>query len=282
MAHFNEERGYLSFAQNNSTTDYLNLAYCQALSIKATQKINSYAIVVDEATSKLLQPKHYKVFDYVQILPIDQATSDEWKLHNEWQAWWLTPFRETIKVESDILFTTNVDHWWDGMQQHEVCLTSHVRDYEGSVGTSRTYRKIFDENLLPDVYNGIMYFRYSGGSQEFFALARDIFNNWDLFKDEILTNCRDDKPSTDVVYAIAAKILGVEKCTNPALSFPTFAHMKSDMQPGWGSNIDWTESLYTEFNGTEMTVGFTRQLYPVHYQKKEFISNEVLTHYEQQ
>lgn len=277
---FKTQRGYLTFAQNNSTTDYLNLAYCQALSIKATQRINSYAVIVDEATNLLITDKHRKVFDYIIPIPTDDAASDEWKLRNEWKAWWLTPFKETIKVESDILFTSNNDHWWDGMQQREVCLTSHVRDYEGNIATSRIYRQVFDDNLLPDVYNGIMYFRYGRDSMEFFSLARDIFANWDMFKNELLKNCRDELPTTDVVFGIAAELVGADKCTNNVLSYPTFAHMKSGMQ-GWPAHVDWIKSTYQQFNGPDLTIGFTKQQYPVHYQDKSFITPEIIQHYEQ-
>jgi hypothetical protein len=277
---FKEQRGFLTFAQNNSTTDYLRLAYCQALSIKATQKINSCAVIVDEETNKTVTETHRKVFDHIIVLNDDDAANDEWKLKNEWKAWWITPYKETLKVESDILFTTNIDHWWVGMQQRELVLTSHVRDYEGSVATSRTYRKLFDDNLLPDVYNGIMYFRYGKTSMDFFIMARDIFQNWPMFRDELLINCRDEEPSTDVVFAIAAELVGANLCTLPSLSYPTFTHMKSAMQ-GWGTGVDWEETLYAQFDKEQLTVGFTRQLYPFHYQTKTFITDDTIKHYEQ-
>ena len=37
----------------------------------------------------------------------------EWKLSNEWQVFNLTPFKHTIKLEADMLFTTNTDWWWN-------------------------------------------------------------------------------------------------------------------------------------------------------------------------
>lgn len=37
--------GYVTIAQNNSTTDYLELAYLQALSIKLTQKKDRKSVV---------------------------------------------------------------------------------------------------------------------------------------------------------------------------------------------------------------------------------------------
>lgn len=280
---FKEQRGFMTFAQNNSETDYLELAYCQALSIKCTQKeVKSYAVAVDSATKEKVTDKHRAVFDYIVDIEDDAATYDEWKLKNEWQAWWLTPFKETIKVESDILFTNSIDHWWAGLRQKEVCLTSNIHDYEGNISSCRTYRKVFDDNLLPDVYNGLMYFRYGRISRDFFIYARYVFENWDQFKTDLLKNCRDDEPTTDVVFAIAAVMLGVENCTNPALSFPTFTHMKSAVQ-GWGIDSDWSEKLYSQMDDSlNLTVGFTRQQNPFHYHQKQFITKEIIQKYEKE
>lgn len=278
---FSEQKGFLTFAQNSETTDYLTLAYCQALSIKCSQKeVTSYAVIVDAATKALITDKHRAVFDYIIDLPEDDSEGDAWKLKNEWQAWWLTPFKETMKVESDMLFSTSIDHWWAGLQQREVVLTSSVHDYEGLIATSRAYRKLFDINELPDVYNGLMYFRFGRTSLEFFIYTKYIYRNWDKFKNEILIGCVDEEPTTDVVFAIAAQMIGVENCTNPALPYPTFAHMKGAMQ-GWGIGEDWTNRLYSQIDDDlTITAGFTRQVYPFHYYQKNFITDKVIAQYE--
>lgn len=278
---FNEQRGYFTFAQNTDTVDYLELAYAQALSIKGTQKINKYAVAVDAKTKELITDKHQKVFDYIiEIKQDNNLPTSSWKLANEWQAWWLTPFKETVKLESDILFTRNIDHWWSAMQKQEICLTSTIRDYEGSVSNCRAYRTLFDENNLPDVYNGFMYFRFGLVSLEFFNLARDIYQNWPLFRDELLLKCFDEHPTTDVVYAIAAQLIGSEKCTIPGLGIPSFAHMKGAVNR---LNIgdDWTEFYYSQLDDElQMLIGFSRQMYPVHYYQKNFVAPELIEKYE--
>lgn len=278
---FKEQCGFLTIAQNTDTTDYLNLAYLQALSIKTSQRrVTSYAVLVDEHTNALVTEKHRKVFDYVIVMPQDDSKNDNWKLRNEWQVWNLTPFRETIKLESDILFTVCIDHWWDGLRLTDVCLTSHVMNYEGNVATCRAYRKLFDDNSLPDVYNGVAYFRFTKTAAEFFGYVKLIYAEWELFKTTMLKNCRDDNPTTDVVYAIAALLTGVEQCTNPALPYPTFVHMKGGMQ-GWGAGTDWTDTVYSQLNDKlDLTIGFTRQTYPVHYYQKTFASTDVVKRFE--
>lgn len=274
-------KGFLSFAQNNGETDYLQLAYAQALSIKSTQKINDYAIIVDQPTSELITEKHRSVFDHIIVMQDDMAADDGWKLKNEWKAFELSPFYETVKIESDILLPTNIDHWWPAMQKHEVLMTSSVLDYEGNVGKSRAYRQLFDDNNLPDVYTGFMYFRYSRTASALFYYAEHIYKNWDLFKDQILVKCYDEQPTTDVVFAIAAQLVGIERCTNPGLPFPTFTHMKGSMN-GWGVNADWMEKLYSTLHDDGgLTVGFRRQTQPFHYFQKKFVTPELIAKYEE-
>jgi len=63
MTRHKEQLGFLTFAVNSKETDYLRLAYMQALTVKHTQKNNRYAVVVDSATAELKNDKHKKVFD---------------------------------------------------------------------------------------------------------------------------------------------------------------------------------------------------------------------------
>ena len=42
--------GFLTVACNTEQTDYLQLAYLQALNIKRTQKNNQFAVIVDQNT----------------------------------------------------------------------------------------------------------------------------------------------------------------------------------------------------------------------------------------
>lgn len=276
-----EGRGFLTFAQNSDTADYLKLAYVQALSIKLTQKNNNCSVIVDQKTMDQVTDKHREIFDHIILLPEDDAVDDSWKLRNEWKAFQLTPYYETIKVESDIIFPISIDHWWPTLQQYEIILTSKVMSYEGNIGTSRAYRQLFDENNLPDLYSGLMYFRYSRTTAEFFDAARQIYLNWELFRDQILTKCFDTNPTTDVVFAIAARMIGEHRCYNPLLSFPTFTHMKGAMN-GWGINVDWTEKLYAQLNdNASLTVGFRRQTCPFHYFQKHFITDELVLQYEE-
>lgn len=274
-------KGYLTFVQNNKSTDYLRLAYAQALSIKATQKINQYAVVVDDNTFELITDKHRKVFDHIVRMPNgDDAANDRWKLKNEWKALLASPFDETVKLESDMLFTYSVDHWWDIMSVKDLCFTTQVLDYQGCVARSRAYRKLFDDNKLLNVYNGFYYFKKTDLTQRFFDIAKSLFANWDQVKNTLLVGAEDEPGSTDIVFALACRLVGDENCYLPG-PVPTFTHMKGAIN-GWEPMADWRAMVYNQFDKTSLTVGFQRQRVPFHYYQKDFITDNLLDHYEKQ
>jgi hypothetical protein len=272
-------RGFLTFVQNNGKTDYLNLAYLQALSLKLTNSNNKYAVVVDDATKALITDRHKKVFDYIIPIPgDDEARTHQWKMHNEWKALIASPFDETIKLEADILFTRSIDHWWNILSIKDICFTNYVVDYKEQVSKTRFYRKVFDTNKLPDIYAGLYYFKKTPVSKELFGYAEDIFKNWAYVKNYLLKDAEHEPASTDLVFALAARMLGTDNCTLPG-PVPTFVHMKSAVQ-GWPEHRPWTEMVYHEIDQTNLTVGFQRQRLPFHYHLKGFAKPGIIIHYE--
>jgi len=274
-----EQLGFVTFAQNTDTVDYLELAYLQALNVKATQKNNSYAVIVDAATKEKLDERHHRTFDYIIDLPRDyNDPANDRKFANEWQVFGLTPFKETIKLESDLLFTRNIDHWWTAFRLRNVCLSTGAKTYRGIRSGVRKYRELFDSNQLPDVYNGLMYFRYSREAADFFNVAKMVFEHWDLYRDE-LKNCREDTPSTDVLYAIASLIVGTESVTMPTMDFVNFVHMKSGFQ-GWSDTHSWLETVMPERDGDMIRINNLNQYDPVHYHDKTYATQELIKYYE--
>ena len=274
-----EPQGFVTFAQNTASVDYLELAYLQALNIKATQKNNRYAVIVDAATREKVNDLHRNTFDYIIDLPTDNNDpSSNWKLANEYQALRLSPFKETVKLESDLLFTGSIDHWWPAFRLRNIVLSTGCKNYQGKPSDVRKYRQFFDDNELPDVYNGLMYFRYSQEAFNFFALAETVYRNWaevrDLFK-----NCREETPSTDVLYAVTALLIGEELCTIPSMDFINFVHMKSGIQ-NWSDARSWLETVVAERDGDMIRINNQNQYHPVHYYDKKYATKELIEYYE--
>jgi hypothetical protein len=157
-----------------------------------------------------------------------------------------------------------VDHWWTLFELRDVVVSMGCRDFYGQTSSVRTYRKCFDTNHLPDVYNAVTYWRLSSTAKEFFDLVRQIFEHWTEFRK--LLKFADDRPSTDIVYAMAAKIMGPERVTLPAGIGPSIVHMKRGINPI--KTDDWTQELIWETD--PLRINTIAQQGFVHYHNKDW------------
>lgn len=272
-------QGFVTFAINTNEVDYLRLAYLQALNIKTTQADASFSVIVDHATQEKIDARHTDVFDYIITCDSSGVGNRETNFQRESQVFRLTPYKETIKLESDLLFTRDISHWWTALRLKNLVLATGCKNYWQLSSPVRKYRRVFDDNKLPDVYNGLMYFRYSQEAHKFFSLAEYVFANWHAVRDT-LKNCRDQTVSTDLVYAVTAHILGAEEYTIPSLDFFNFVHMKSGIQ-GWSDEHDWTNYAVSEIDNDILRINNVNQYSPVHYYHKEFATDDLIEYYEQ-
>jgi len=188
---------------------------------------------------------------------------------NDWQCYDASPYEQTIKLEADMVCASPIDHWWDLFSNRNVVISQGCRNFYDQPGTSRYYRKIFDNNNLPDVYNAITYYQKSDVAKEFFKLVRDIFENWNSYK--TILKFPDPEPTTDVVYGIAAIIVGVENVTLPNNMTPTIVHMKKHIINS--IDDDWTKELILEYTDPGIRINTVAQWGLVHYHIKE-LANE--------
>lgn len=269
MREFFGQFGYLTIAQNSSTTNYLDLAYQQAVNIKTTQNNAKFAVLVDDHTLSLVTEQHRSVFDHVIPFKNNFAKDEQWKMSNEWQVFYLTPFKETIKLESDLLFTRSIEHWIHALRYRDICFSLDCRNYLLETTKQTKYRKLFELNDLPNIYTGMYYFRYSQTSVDFFKLVKSIYTNWDVVKTQ-LTQC-DEAISTDLAMSLAVKVFGIDACTIPTLDYWKFTHMKPGVQ-SWNEHQSWLDSVNVEIDGTMIRVNNVNQYYPLHYYDKTFPS----------
>lgn len=257
------ERGYLILAVNTESTDYIECAQQLNNSIKYWNPTAKTCLLTDE---QVVLPE----FDYVRQLPNgDVSTNSKWKLSNDWQVFQASPFRQTIKLEADMLVTSPIEHWWDMLQHRDVVVSTGCRDYYSNISNNRFYRAIFDNNDLPDVYNAITYWRLSTTAQEFWLWVRRIFESWQEYK--TLLKFPDDEPTTDVVYAMAAKIMGQETVTMPFSTYPKIVHMKKRII-GTRTN-NWTQELVWESAAGIVRINTVAQNGAFHYNIKDWNPN---------
>jgi len=252
------ERGYLIPAVDTDSVDYLSCAIQLARSIRQWHPDADISVITVKRCND-------PVFDHVIPLPY----GDLGGFANDWQVFYASPYRQTIKLEADMLCASPVDHWWTLFEHRDVVVSQGCRDFYDRPGTTRRYRQIFDNNNLPDVYNGITYWRRSQTAMEFFNLVRSIFENWDSYRS--LLKFPDEVATTDVVYGMAAVIMGPERVTLPNLG-PTMVHMKQHMIPTITDN--WTQELVWEHTSPGLRFNTVAQWGFVHYHIKDWLHDE--------
>lgn len=276
-------KGYICLVQNNDGTDYLRLAYGLALSLKNTQsKINKLSIVTD---CDNIPEKYVSAFDKIIPLKQDRAKDATWKLHNIVDLYELTPYDETVILDSDMLFLSDVSHWWDTLQKRDLWFTTKIKTYRDEQSPRNTiYRQEFIKNNLPEIYMAFFYFKKCESAEKLFSMAKSICEKWN---DAVKIHLRKQKPnvfSTDVAFALAAKLTGSIEESTLYFPYPYFTHMKTANQnwnlSGYVFDEDWTKYIdvsFDEFNNSlGIKLGSLRQFGPLHYHVKEFLTDEMI------
>ena len=203
----------------------------------------------------------------------DLAKNSDWKLINDWQVYEASPYDYTIKLEADMYIPRNIDHWWDVLKDRDVVISNTVRNFKQEISDVRVYRRLIDDNNLPDVYNAITYFKKSEVAEQFFNIVKNIFENWEEYKTMLKCN-QTELATTDWVYSIACHIMGVEKTTMPIFTEMSMVHMKSFIN---GSVTDnWTDTFVYECLPDQIRVQTVPQQYPFHYHVKNFCDKIIL------
>ena len=247
------EQGYLIPAVNIHTVDYVRCAVHLARSIRQWHpKANIALVTVGEHSDP--------VFDHVIALP----HGDQGGYANDWQMFAASPYRQTIKLEADMIAASPIDHWWTLFEHRDVVISQGCRNFYNAPSTSRHYRKLFDNNNLPDVYNAVTYWRMSQTAREFFTWVKQLFQNWDTYRS--LLKFADPEPTTDVVYAMVACIMGIDRVCLPESVGPSIVHMKKKII---GTKTDdWTKELVWEHTDPGLRIQTVAQWGLVHYNVK--------------
>lgn len=276
-------RGFFTFAQNSGKNDFVKMAYGLALSLKLTQN-NTTSLSIGITSGQEVSDKYREVFDKVVEMPWgDDAKDDEWKLRNEWKAYYMSPYDNTIKLAADMLFFEDVSYWWDQCRNHNFRITDRVYTYRKQLITSDSQRKVFTLNNLPNVYSDVTYFNKSEECEEIFFLLRKILRRWEDFYMTFMTGrSRPKYLSTDVSYALALQILDYNYSNPEYKNHLTFTHMKPQLLDI--GNVDiWSELLRVDFlPNCTCRIGNYNQTLPLHYHEKWFLTDEIISTYEKE
>ena len=221
-----------------------------------------------ELSIKNVMPDANVTIITTNLLPYgDQVPDTFWKLQNDWQVYDASPYEYTIKLEADMYLPRSIEHWWDALKNRDVVISTSIRNFKQEVSEIKAYRMFITDNKLPDTYNGLTYFRKSELAEKFFAIVRDVFENWDEYRKTLKCNV-DEIATTDWAYAIAAHILGEENTTLPQFDSMSMVHMKQFIN---GLPTEkWTDTFIHELYPHTFRINTIAQMYPVHYHLKEF------------
>lgn len=271
-------RGIVVLAQNNKKTNYVLQACLLAMSLKATNPDEKISIITNNRV-----PKDYKpLFDKIIRIPWDDAAKkSDWKVENRWKIYHVTPYNETVVLDTDMLILQNINAWWNLLSKYDLFFTTRVNTYRDELITDNYYRKAFVANELPNIYTGFYYFKKSDLAHEFFTWLEIVVNNWELFYGTYNKQNYNSWLSLDISAAIVTKILNAEhKITNKRAKFPTFTHMKPKVQ-GWKENVEsWQDAVGIYLtDDCKLKIGNYLQTGIFHYTEDSFVTDNIIDIY---
>jgi len=266
---------FILVAQNTQDVDYVKQACALAMSIHATTPDSNISILTDD-----IIPQRYKeLFDNVIKIPWgDLANKYDWKIHNRWKTYFISPYEDAIVLDTDMLVLEDITSWYNFLQSYDMYITSTIFDYRGNKIKDTFYRKNFNKYNLPNTYMGLHYFKKSEFALEFYTWLDKITNNWKEFYKLSGSNPIQNFASMDLTAAMAIDILDCKsKITNENVSVPSFTHMKANIQ-GWNElRESWQTKVGTYFtDDAELYIGNHKQSGIFHYTEDNFLTDDII------
>lgn len=264
-------KGIVLLAQN-SKENYVRQACLCAWSIKRTNPNLSITLI----TNDFVPIKYKNLFEYILEIPGDDlSTNEEWKVSNRCKIYDLSPYENTIVLDTDMLVLSDISNWWPMLEKYNLYFTSQPITYRGEKLTSNFYRKTFVENKLPNIYVGMHYFKKSIQAKEFYDLLKVVVMNWKDFYSQHLETRRPEFCSIDVCSAIVVKILDNKtSVTSQFENYPTFTHMKPKVQ-NWNRQVSSWQDYVAAYvsDDFEFKIGNYIQKGIFHYTENTFVDN---------
>lgn len=192
-----DSRGVLMFAHNNQEIDYFKIACTNALMVQHNLKV-PVAMLTDEGTyswaqKSLGQEFIDKCFKYVIVKDRDyvyqqnnprtyhdtmfSSKSLPFYNCNHWMAYDITPFEETLFIDSDYLVMSDtLANCWGSI--NDVMINHDIENL--SLLQSPTNRNI-DALGIKMYWATVIYFRKSEIAQYLFSIVKNIFENYEFY-----------------------------------------------------------------------------------------------------
>lgn len=273
-------KGFLIYAENTSDINYVQQAYALALSIQYTQSTYKKVTLV---TNDIVPKKYQKVFDNIVPIPwADSNVSTRYAGEHRWKLYHVTPYDETIVLDSDMLMLEDIASWWEYCSHYDVTYCSTIKNHKLEKVVDTIHRQVFISNNLPSPYCALHYFKKTDSAHEFYKVLEFVCNNWGGCYDRYAPNNRQDYLSMDLATAIAIELFGSELPMVNACSPLEFVHMKSFIQGWLLPTTSWQDSVSYVLNTRgELIVSNIKQSKLFHYTEKNFISKKMIQRLEE-
>ena len=273
-------KGFVVFAQNTKTVDYVKQAYALALSIKYTQK---ETVDISIITNDKIPKKYRKAFD--QVIPIpwfDEKGNSRYATEHRWKIFHATPYDETIVLDTDMLLLEDIGVWWQYCGNHDVRFCNRIKNYKLDVVADPISRKTFIANKLSSPYFALHYFKKSDYALAFYKTLEFVCKNWEWCWTEFAPKEYQNTCSMDLAVAVTIEIMLAHDSVLDNLSPLEFIHMRSAIQ-GWeNSQANWRNTVNYVLNSKgDFVVGNIKQSKLFHYIEKEFLTDDIITRLEE-
>jgi len=257
-------KGFVIFAYGEK---YVRQARLLALSLRKNS-IYPVSLVTDDANI------NENIFDSVIEFPI--LNGNRYQTNARCQVFELSPYNETIVLDSDCLVLDDIDYFWNTID-NDIFYTTSAYTYRGNKINSDFYRKALTNNHLPNCYNAFFYFKKTNKTERFYNLLKDINKDWNTFYSLFCKDNTPSAPSMDISTAIALKISNYNNNSN----LPFLTHMKPAVQ-GWNDVPDlWTNKINTYIDeNCNIKIGNYLQKGILHYCEDEFVTDKLVERFE--
>ena len=272
-------KGFLIFAQNTESVDYVLQAYALALSIKYSQKeISNVSLVTNSDVPDSFQT----VFDQIIPIPWYKEEASRYASEHRWKLYHITPYDETIVLDADMLVVEDIASWWEYSSNYDLKICSRIKNYKLETVKDTFHRKTFIANKLSEPYMALHYFKKSDLAHEFYKTLEFVCNNWEWCWDKFASSEYQDCCSIDLASAVAIEIMMCQDTVFDEYSPLEFIHMKPHLMNWDHPSVSWQDSVSAVLNANgDLVVGNIKQSKIFHYIEKNFITPVIIRRLEE-
>lgn len=253
-------RGVLMYAHNNTEIDYIKIACANALMVKKHLGV-PVTVVTDQSTiswaKKTIGTNMLdNCFDTIIEIDTDRTFSNNRNYKdfnssktlkfyncNHWEAYDLSPYDETLFVDSDYLIMSDIlNACWGST--NEFMINSAIIDTDN---ISEPYSELIDAFSIVTYWATVIYFKKSLLSRSVFDLVKHVQDNYGYYKQ--LYSFKNTMFRNDYAFSIAVHIIN---------NFQTTSKIISSL-PVPGLLMSWDNEDVLAVNGVDDITIYTSQ-----------------------